>query len=252
MKKNTPKTQRHRPGARASTVRQEMPDERFKRLYRAYHKGDHEDDCACEERAHTEAYGSSRDKGTLLRSTPEDVADALKAVRQIFTKYQRKGGDPHRLAFILNWLKLPPAPRPTSLLRRQIAAGWQCLTAINAFLTLSPPDSLIKPSTRKLLDDAGVKLWWDSRGWKLPKKEDLRGRPKGPTTDSLIVAVSAHEFRRRFPQSCFEEILRNILILVKAVAPDLFPGSITTKHLRERINSVSLQDVQRYHGLLFS
>lgn len=76
------------------------------------------------------------------------------------------------------------------------------------------------------------------------------GRPMGPTLPSLIPAILAEEFKKRFEEPRHDYILA----LVRAVAPKIFLQSTVPDYIRRRIEYVNKKFpgvAQREHDRLF-
>lgn len=142
---------------------------------------------------------------------------------------------------------VPPNPRAIiSLLRR-------CKTSLREVMAIGSPP--IPDIWWRLLEPALHELYWtisltleDKAESKKYHPDQPPGRPPGPTKESLIVAVLDREFRQRFRQ----HRLNDILALVQAAAPETFPSTVTTEHLRQRIRNVPAAQVEHAHRRFFA
>ncbi len=66
------------------------------------------------------------------------------------------------------------------------------------------------------------------------------GREPGPTLDSLVPGMLAAAFRHVRGSPRYQDILT----LVRAVAPQKYPGTITKEHIRQRVLKASSQVVE--------
>jgi hypothetical protein len=113
---------------------------------------------------------------------------------------------------------------------------------------------LIETARRHRLADATGRVRVDAliRAWEkdhLPRQRG--GRPAGSAT-SALVAVLVHECQRRLPAWSQAAICRDLLSLLRSVAPKTFLPTTTADHLCRRIRSVSPDLVRTWHTALFS
>lgn len=171
--------------------------------------------------------------------------ESIHAAGEIFERYLLKGGNSDRLRQCLRLFnrkpgKAKPVPPRTSKARLRA-----CVQALQDVLNMS----LIPAKDRHTFTDAlrtAVRLHSspDQEQQELP----CRGRPRGATWTSLHVAVLVEEFRQRFGRSNYKDILT----LVRTLAPEEFGKGITPDHLRQRCMAVSRDEVIRRHNQLFA
>ena len=192
-------------------------------------------------------------------------------ILNILFRFQEHGGDAERLRFALSGLNpvyviLPPPPR---ILRATLK---RCIASLEKVLELPGPLLFRKVAAKALQDmqfflnsPADYKAYFEY--WKPPQQEhfanpwemalltmgnpppvyaESKGRQKGSSVN-LVLAAITREFRLRFGQPRYEEIL----ILAKAVAPELFPTSANVRHIQDRIWRVPFLEVKNLHRSLF-
>jgi len=193
--------------------------------------------------------------GTRLKRREAELCALMntEAIGKIVSRYERKGGERYRLCTLLLWLipSVPPINIPYRKLKRLVT---RCVNSL-ASLQKGPelPDPLreaIGTCQRELQQCLEVWEFFEQMEFffkKEAKKKPL-GRPRGPTAPSILLAILAKEFQRRFGTPRY----RDILTLVKAVAPGMFPDSTAEDHIRQRIHVASKhKEVTNGHRLLF-
>ncbi len=178
-----------------------------------------------------------------------DLADHLSLERihaagEIFERYMRNGGNPERLRQCLRLLNRPMGkaqPVPPRTLKARLLA---CARALQAIHILSD----IPVEDQRILTQA---LHIAVRALRSPSQEGRsspqRGRPRGPSRTSLIVAALVEEFRHRFGRPNYKEILT----LLRIVAPEKFGEGSTPDHLRQRWLAVPRDEAIRFRAQLF-
>jgi len=174
------------------------------------------------------------------------------SVRLILTRYEMRGGDSADLSMLLHYL-LPKQERPRRIPHRsRMKRLKRCASAIKDVLAIEDLHSRPRRSFSQALRDVEFllasslteeerdKVWKDS-GLSRP------GRRTGPTLESLIPAILALEFRRRFGLPFYKDILT----LLQAVAPAKFPPTTTQEHIRQRILSTPSEIAQDHHDSFF-
>jgi hypothetical protein len=173
-------------------------------------------------------------------------------VCQVFRQYEERGGKPEQLREVLHYLW--PHQRRTERVpqRRRKTCLQRCASALKDALALEDLHPRLRRSLSQARRDLELYLRpdltqeerekvWKEMGLSRP------GRRRGPTLESLIPAILAEEFRDRFGRPCY----RDILTLVRAVAPARFPEGTEVDHIRNRIKSVPHKIARDYHENLF-
>lgn len=174
------------------------------------------------------------------------------AIHEIVSRYKRKRGKPYRLRTLLLWLMpgVPPISVPYRKLRRVVARCVESLASLHARPDLPDPLREAVGSCQGEFQKC-LEVWeffeqMEGFSKEHAKKRPL-GRPPGPTDSSILVAILAKEFRWRFGTPSH----RDILTLVRAVAPGTFPGTTTEDHIRHRIREVPRHIVAKNQRMLF-
>lgn len=179
-------------------------------------------------------------------------------IRGILGNYANQGGDLERLCFLLWLLSYKKRTEHGGILfnaiqpRKLKARLAHCEESIQDLIDLLPGLPL---PIYYYLGKALQEVQRVSRSPAAQKKicglgkkqaAGKAGRKRGFTLDSLILALITHDFRLRFGQSCYQDVLT----LIQETVPEKLPPTITTKHLRQRVQSVPTREVQAHHPLL--
>lgn len=154
----------------------------------------------------------------------------------IFEEYRQGGGDVERLKHVVRFLS-PKASKGKRIPPR----AWEktlrnCRESIAKALALDGLHVRVRCSLTRAAKDLDVlrapTLSQTDREeiWSQHPRE--RGRPPGPTLPSLIPAILAEEFRKRFKGPRFSYVLT----LVQAAAPNVYPQTYTPERITERID----------------
>lgn len=175
-------------------------------------------------------------------------------VRKVFQHYEERGGKLNALlgALYRFWPRQPKGAKRASSGGR-VATLKACASALKKVLAMDGLPTRLRLSLRQTLKrlefflQAGptkehLEIAWKESGLGKP------GRRRGPTLESLIPAVLAIEFRRRFGRPSY----RHILTLAQAVAATKFPPTTTVDHIRQRVQAVQAGTAHAYHDHFFS
>lgn len=188
----------------------------------------------------------------LARALHEEGSKEIPSVVEIWAEHAAKGGDLFDHLVALLCLSLMPHPPFTLIGFRTLKTHLtRCESSVRQLLELPDLPVPLEQAARQfavaIRKTLKIRMMHDW-GASLSKKLRGKGAPKGPTRESLVAAIIAKEFRRRFGRPCYKEILA----LLRQAAPDEFPASVTTHHIEERIRSVPDSVVEKLHAKIFS
>lgn len=169
-------------------------------------------------------------------------------IRALLAQYSKRGGSLDALLWLMYGLlprarlKLPPYHRFESLLTR-------CADSLNRLLKLTDLPAPLSVAARSLkgeIEDCLTLRRNYERGTKFLKRGKGAGRPKGIPQANKILALIEKEFRRCFGRPRYADIL----LLAQTIAPEQFPPTITTDHIRQRILTVPPALIEEFHNLM--
>ena len=178
---------------------------------------------------------------------------------EVFTRYEKQGGNVETLWFLLWLLSFKKRTEHGGIIFEAIQSRTlkarlaHCEASLQELIDVLPgfPPRLYSYLKKTLQEVQQVSQSPAAQqkicGFGGKQASGKAGRKKGVTLDSLILALIAYELRSRFGEPCSGDILT----LIHTAAPEKFPTTVTTKHLRGRIKSVPVSEVKYHHAALF-
>ena len=188
----------------------------------------------------------------LARALHEQGSKELPSVVKVWAQLAGKEGDlSNHLVALLCSLLMPQPPVKLILLRTLRTHLTRCGSSVRRLLELPDLPVPLEQAARQfavaIRKTFEIRFTHD-RGERLSKKLKGKGRSEGPTPESLVPAILAKEFRRRFGRPCYKEILA----LLRQAAPRQFPACVKIHHIKERIRTVPDSQVEEAHSKFFS